>query len=109
MHNFRKINQLISHYLFLHLPLQFNLFIIIRKANKSADVDHDEADKETRRRKRITKVRNAMTKVKEKLKRDSSSSSSSFESDDSLTSDELSDLQGPKDYLTCSNESSIKG
>ena len=55
-------------------------------------------------------MRNAMSKVKEKLKRDSSSSSSSFESDDSLTSEELSDLQGgPKDYLTSSNDSSISG
>ena len=93
----------------LCLPLQCHLSITIREVSQPPEIEHDEVDKGTRGGRKISRLRNAMTKAKEKLKRDSSSSSSSFDSEDLSTSEENAGVRASKEYLTCSNETSSRG
>ena len=74
------------------------------------DKEIDEVDKGTKVGKRTSRLRSAVHKAREKLKRDSSRSScSSDDSEDIFTSDEETDFRDSKDYLSCSRETSHKG
>ena len=74
------------------------------------DKEIDEVDKGTKGGKRTSRLRSAVHKAREKLKRDSSRSScSSDDSEDIFTSDEETDFPDSKDHLSCSRETSHKG
>ena len=81
-----------------------------RNQTRPSDASRDEVDKGTKEGKRTSRLRSAVHKAKEKLKRDSSRSScSSDDSENISTSWEEDDFRESKDHLTWSKETSNKG
>ena len=63
-----------------------------RAGNGDSNIDHDEVDKGNKTNNRISRIKSAVSKARERLKRDTSNSSCSSDSENILSSEEDADL-----------------
>ena len=63
-----------------------------RAGNQDSNIDHDEVDKGNKTNNRISRIKSAVSKARERLKRDTSNSSCSSDSENILSSEEDADV-----------------
>ena len=63
-----------------------------RAGNQDSNIDHDEVDKGNKTNNRISRIKSAVSKARERLKRDTSNSSCSSDSENILSSEEDADI-----------------